>query len=442
MLKRLFIIFLFIAASSLLSHSRPPLLFSPESLDRKSFEGIGEPDPKRQESFPTYWGASALTQEDREVQGLKVTIFSLEGGAWIQHKKVKLGANRIEVYGKEAYKAYLKNGVHVEDQENGTTLRAGVGEYDKYSEMVYIRERPRLYFRDKTGKQTVISAVTIERELSTKVTKFKGGVIVSHPEITIFCSEAVFKESEHTISTDPNPILLSKNRYLTGQRLTFYTNESRIVLEEKNVLFQTAIETKKDQEGKEANETVLTILKGDKIDSGPNQENERTVRLSGNATVLRKDLKITADAIESVGGDSRIIKAKQNIKVHDRENRLLLSGHIFEFFRQEDYLHLREEAKMEFLDKDSSNVTSTVFAQEFERFTDKKETVIRGDIRIKAKNTDALGEYATYYENDESIILEGNPRIDRAGKLLRAGKIVFYPREGRSILTEGVHLGN
>lgn len=443
-MKRILVLFylLFLFYSPVGSHSRPPLLFSAETLDPKSFQGIGEADPKRKESFPTFWGANALTQEDREVQGLKVTIFSLEGGAWIQHKKVKLGANRIEVFGKEAYKAFLKNGVHIEDQENGTVMRAGVGEYDKYSEMVYIKERPRLSFRDKTGKTTVISAKQIDRELNTKITKLHGGVIVNHPEVTIFCAEAVFKESEHLITTDPNPILISKNRYLSGKKLSFYTNESRILLEENTVLFQSSEETKKDPEGNEKKQAVLTILKGDRIESRPNEENDRTVLISGNATVLRKDMKITSDNIESVGKDSRIIKARKNIKVHDRENNLLLSGNVFDYFRNENYLHLTDEGKMEFLDKNSDQVTSTITAQEFERFLDQKETVIRGNIWIKSKSTEAQGEYATYFENDESVLLEGNPRINRSGKILRAGKIVFYPREGRSILTEGVHLGN
>ncbi|PJZ49638.1 LptA/OstA family protein [Leptospira saintgironsiae] len=443
-MKRILVLFylLFLFTAPARSHSRPPLLFSAETLDPKSFQGIGEADPKRKESFPTFWGANALTQEDREVQGLKVTIFSLEGGAWIQHKKVKLGANRIEVFGKEAYKAFLKNGVHIEDQENGTVMRAGVGEYDKYSEMVYIKERPRLSFRDKTGKITVISAKQIDRELNTKITKLHGGVIVNHPEVTIFCAEAIFKESEHLITTDPNPILISKNRYLSGKKLSFYTNESRIILEENTVLFQSSEETKKDPEGNEKKQTVLTILKGDKIESRPNEENDRTVLISGNATVLRKDMKITSDNIESVGKDSRIIKARKNIKVHDRENNLLLSGNVFDYFRNENYLHLTDEGTMEFLDKNSNQVTSTITAQEFERFLDQKETVIRGNIWIKSKSTEAQGEYATYFENDESVLLEGNPRINRSGKILRAGKIVFYPREGRSILTEGVHLGN
>ncbi|TGJ99125.1 hypothetical protein EHO59_14695 [Leptospira semungkisensis] len=432
----------FILHSTSEPHTRPPLLFSSEDLQPKTFQGVGESDPKRNESFPTYWGGNALTQEDREVQGLKVTIFSLEGGAWIQHKKVKLGANRIEVFGKEAYKAFLKNGVQIEDHENGTVLKAGIGEYDKYEEIVHIRERPRLYFRDKTGKNTVISATTIDRQLATKTTRLHGGVIISHPEITIFCAEAVFRESEQLITTDPNPILISKNRYLTGQKLAFYTNESKIILDEKTVLFQSSLETKKDQEGKESKETVITILKGDKIVSSPNENNERSVLVTGNATVLRKDLKITSNTLESIGSDSSIIKARKNIRVHDRENNLVLTGHTFDYFRKEEYMHLTEEGKMEFLERNSDKVTSTVTAQEFERFLDKKETVIRGDIRIKAKSTDAMGEYATYHEDEESMLLEGNPRIDRSGKILRAGKIVFYPREGRSILTEGVHLGN
>lgn len=105
-------------------------------------------------------------------------------------------------------------------------------------------------------------------------------------------------------------------------------------------------------------------------------------------------------------------------------------------------MHVTDDGKMEFLDSKSGAVTTTMTAQEFERFLDKDETVIRGNVFIKAKGSQAMGEYATYYEKDETIYLEGNPRIDRSGKILRAGKILFYPREGRAILTEGVHLGN
>ncbi|EQA43342.1 lipopolysaccharide transport system LptA/LptD domain protein [Leptospira broomii serovar Hurstbridge str. 5399] len=435
-------IFALLFVDDLFPHIRPPLLFSPESLERKPIQGIGESDPTKKESFPTYWGGSTLTQEDKQIQGLKVTTFTLEGGAWIQHKKVKLSANRIEVIGKEAYKAFLKYGVEVDDQENGTTLKAGTGEYDKYAEIVIIKDRPRLFFKDKTGKTTIIAAQTIERQLSTKITKLIGGVIITHPDVTILCKEALFKESENVITTDPNPFLLSKDRYLTGTKLSFYTSENRILLEQNTVLFQTSYEKRQTEEGKETTEKVITILKGDRLESSNDENKERVISLKGNSTIFRKNVKITADVLESLGTDSHTIRGRRNVRIHDRENYLILSGNVLDYFRKEEYMHVTDDGKMEFLDSKSGAVTTTMTAQEFERFLDKDETVIRGNVFIKAKGSQAMGEYATYYEKDETIYLEGNPRIDRSGKILRAGKILFYPREGRAILTEGVHLGN
>ncbi|PJZ69529.1 hypothetical protein CH373_16435 [Leptospira perolatii] len=437
-----FVIFLVVSDSS--SHVRPPLLFSPDTLERKPVTGIGEPDPTRKESFPTFWGGNALTQEDRLYQGLKVTVFTLEGGAWIQHKKVRLSANTIEVIGKEAYKGYLKYGVTVQDQENGTTLRAGSGDYDKYEETVIIKDRPRLFFKDKNAKTTIIYAQTIERQLNTKITKLKGGVTVSHPEVTIFCKEATFNESEEVITTDQNPFLLSKDRYLTGRNLSFYTSDNRIVLDSKTILIQGSTEsvTSEGEEGKSKEKRIITILQGDNLENSIGESGERSTVLKGNASVLRENLKINANKLESIGADGHTIKGRDSIKIEDRENHLVLTGNILDFFRKENYLHLTDNGKMEFLDAKSGEVTTTILAQEFERFLDRDETVIRGNITIQGKGTQAQGEYATYYEKEETVHLEGNPRMERNGRILRAGKILFYPREGRAILTEGVHLGN
>ncbi len=50
-------------------------------------------------------------------------------------------------------------------------------------------------------------------------------------------------------------------------------------------------------------------------------------------------------------------------------------------------------------------------AVEFERFMDKNETVIRGNVFMEGKDSSATGEYATYFEKEEKVYLEGNPTL-------------------------------
>ncbi|MDV6236972.1 LptA/OstA family protein [Leptospira ellisii] len=426
---------------------KPPFPIGNETADRKF--GTIPDNPEKKETgpnFPTLWGGSALTQEDKTVSGLKVTTFSLEGGAWIQHKKVKLSANQIEVYGKDAFKGFLRGGVFVQDGDNGVTLKAGTGEYDKFEEKIYIKDRPRLFHTDKSGAKTVISATFIERNLAKKTTILKENVVIAHPQITILCKEAVFEEEEDTITTDPDPILIAKDRYLTGKQLTFHTNENKVELSGDSVLFQNYTDTEK-VENKDSNGTEektkrevrrIAILKGDKLISDKDESGETRVGLYGNAKIFRHMTKMEAEKMISYGKNSSKIEARNGITIHDRENRMILSGNVLDYYKNEQYIHLTDSGKIDFLDKNSENVTSTMTAVEFERFMDKNETVIRGNVLIEGKDSSATGEYATYFEKEEKVYLEGNPTLRKNGRDIHAGRIIFFPREGRALLTDGI----
>lgn len=430
---------------------KPPIPIGSETADRKFVNVLPENQEKKNTTpnFPTLWGGSSLTQEDKTIGGLKVTAFILEGGAWIQHKKVKLSANQIEVLGKDAFKGYLRGGVVVQDGDNGVTLRAGTGEYDKFEEKVFIKDRPRLFHTDKNGVKTVISATFIERNLAKKTTLLKENVIIAHPQITILCKEAVFDEDSDKITTDPDPILIAKDRYLTGKELTFYTNSNKVELTGESILFQNYTETetvenkdKKDSPGAEEKikreVTRVAILKGDKIVSDKDETGETRVGLYGNATFYRRNLKMNAEKLVSYGKNSSKIEARNQITVHDRENRLILSGNILDYFKNDQYIHLTDSGKIDFLDKKTDAVTSTMTAVEFERFMDKNETVIRGNVLIEGKDSSATGEYATYFEKEEKVYLEGNPMLRKNGRDIHAGRIIFFPREGRALLTDGI----
>ncbi|EKR66404.1 OstA-like protein [Leptospira weilii str. 2006001853] len=430
---------------------KPPLLVGSDTADRK-FVNIPPENPEKKDAtsnFPTFWGGSSLTQEDKTVSGLKVTVFILDGGAWIQHKKVKLSANQIEIYGKDAFKGFLRGGVVVQDGDNGVTLRAGTGEYDKLEEKVTIKNRPRLFHTDKSGVKTVISATFIERNLAKKTTLLKENVIIAHPQITILCKQALFEEDSDKIVTDPDPILIAKDRYLTGKQLTFYTNINKVELAGESILFQNYTEKevveKKDspntKEKIKKEVTRVAIFKGDQLVSDKDEGGETRVGLYGNATIYRGNLKMNAEKLVSYGKNSSKIEARNQITVHDRENALILSGNVLDYFENDQYIHLTDSGKIDFLDKKTNEVTSTMTAIEFERFMDKNETVIRGNVLVEGKDSFATGEYATYFEKEEKVFLEGNPILRKNGRDIHAGRIIFFPREGRALLTDGIDPG-
>ncbi|MBE8416219.1 LptA/OstA family protein, partial [Leptospira borgpetersenii] len=312
----------------------------------------------------------------------------------------------------------------------------GTGEYDKLEEKVTIKNRPRLFHTDKSGVKTVISATFIERNLAKKTTLLKENVIIAHPQITILCKQALFEEDSDKIVTDPDPILIAKDRYLTGKQLTFYTNINKVELAGESILFQNYTEEKIKKEV-----TKVAIFKGDQLVSDKDESGETRVGLYGDATIYRGNLKMNAEKLVSYGKNSSKIEARNQITVHDRENALILSGNVLDYFENDQYIHLTDSGKIDFLDKKTDEVTSTMTAVEFERFMDKNETVIRGNVLIEGKDSSATGEYATYFEKEEKVFLEGNPILRKNGRDIHAGRIIFFPREGRALLTDGIDPG-
>ena len=164
-----------------------PLLVSPLTISDTSNINydFDKGQKKNSKKIPTSWGANTLSQETKQVEGIDVTAYSLSGGAWILHKTVKLSASSIEILGEDAYKGYLKGQTKVEDPENGITLTAGKGTYDKAAETILLDGRPTLIFKDKEQKITKITAPYLKRYIAENKTVFEGGAIIENGEYTI-----------------------------------------------------------------------------------------------------------------------------------------------------------------------------------------------------------------------------------------------------------------
>jgi lipopolysaccharide export system protein LptA len=257
-----------------------------------------------------------------------MTVYSLSGGAWIYHKKVKLSSNTLEIIGEEAYKGFLKGQTKVEDPENGIMLTAGKGIYDKAAETVVLEGRPTLYFTDKEKKVTKITSPYLKRYLSENKTVFEGGAIVENGEYTIYSDSAVFLEKDESLLMENYPFIFGKDTFLTGEKVTYSNSSKNTVLENDTILLKLGYENqrKKKTLKKESKEVAvnndkseeseintdekvkkISLFTGEKMIYQTGDDETRYVGMFGNAKMIRDDFEFTGSYIKAFGKEYRNI---------------------------------------------------------------------------------------------------------------------------------------
>ncbi|MBE7411303.1 MAG: hypothetical protein L6Q54_00960 [Leptospiraceae bacterium] len=447
---------------------RPPILKSPLEINprKKNESFIQNIEKTKKKTIPTSWGGSELTQEEKEENGIKVTTYSLKGGAWILHDKVKLSSLSIEIIGEDAVHGFLKGGVKVEDTESKSVLYAGKGVYDKYGEIVTLDERPQILTRGKNKEVTKVTSPYIRRYLADSRSAMEKGVILENKEYTILGESAVMYEKEDRVVMDDYPYIFGKNKFMSATKMYYDSEKKDIVLENEAMIVQSSMEKKKkkpkedkeenvennstsskdtknssteNSEEEDATVKVTSIFIGDKIISHSGSDLERYTGMFGNAKFIRPDNEFQAAYIKAFGKDNEKVEARDGVTMTDFENNVRLSGNLLEYDKPSDYAHVTEDAKIEFLSKETQDVNSTLTAVEIEKFSDKKEIVARGEVTITTEDSISKGEFATYFEEEEKIYLEGNPTLTRGGKTIQCGKIVVYPNENKVYISEVVN---
>jgi lipopolysaccharide export system protein LptA len=456
--KFLILTLLLIPFFAVIAVIQPPILIGPEDIFLKPNTIFFPDESKKKSPIPTRWGGNSLTQMEKTFEGFPMTVFVLGGGAWIYHNKVRLSSSEIEIIGEDAIRADLKGRVQVEDQENGSSLSASKGYYDKLSSKITLEGRPRLVYTSTDRKKTYISAEKIVRYIDEGRTVLEGKVYVISEEYSVIGEDAVYSDSDKTLILAGRPFLFGENRFLTGESLSYNTESGEVALDGKAIFLQTSFEEEKDSEEssgglkfgkskkketestpKEKKEAIKTTYSfADKM-LRSSKGSEPYTGLVGNASIIREDIEFYAEEIKSYGSDGEKLVAKTNVKIWDVENHTSMTGDLLEYFKERKYSHITGKPKIEVWDKEDTKVSTTITAVEIERFEEKKEMVTRGNVVIESETSIAKGEYATYYEVEEKIVLEGDPTLERDGKILNSGKIIIYPQEDRVILSEGLN---
>jgi lipopolysaccharide export system protein LptA len=421
---------------------RPPLLLPPIQIietDKKIVINIESKD-SGVNKIPTSWGGGALIQEEKEFQGFPVTAYSLSEGAWILHRKIKLSANLIEIIGSDAVSGTLNGNVRVEDSENKITLTAQKGLYDKLKETIILDGRPTLFYYNSEKKLTKLTAPKILRYMSEDRISLIGGVILQDPDYTILCESATYFEKAAELKMDNNPFIFGNNIFLTGN-IAVYNNNSKITkLEGNTIIVRRSSDEKSNQETQKKEDQKISYFAGNKLEVFSKVSNrEERIELTGDSKVIQEDYQFSGDNLSAFGINYKNLKSNDDFIFFDKKSNIKIFGKLFEHIEEKGYTHITEDPKIEFMNK-SGEVSSTLTTVELERFDDRKEIVARGNVQILSESGIIRGQFATYFEEEKKILVNGNPSIERDGSKISCGLIIIYPDTNRILLSDG--LGN
>ncbi len=431
---------------ALYSNSRPPLLVPPITVyeSGKNIPNLPADRTGRAGKIPTSWGGGALIQEDKVFQGFPGTAFSLTEGAWIQHRNIRLTSSHIEIIGSDALVGLLKGSVKVEDKENKVTLTSEKGVYDKLQETVILEGRPTLFYFNANSKLTKLIAGRIVRYLKESKISLEGSVIVQDPDYTIICDSAVYNEKEGLLELENQPFIFGSDTFLTAKS-GGYNNQTKITyLKENTVLVKITKEVVTNNDANsssvESNQEkkILTLFSGELLESiSKNKDREQKIKLNGNSTVSREDYLFKGNILTAFGENYKNLESNEDFTFLDLKSNIRIKGSLFEHNELNGYTHITKDPIIEFLNSEGQ-ITSTLSTVEIERFSDKNEIVARGNVLIDSENGKIRGQYATYYEKEKVIHVEGNPSIEREGSKIYCGMIIIYPDSNRIIMSEGI----
>ena len=421
---------------------RPPLLLPPIQIidtDKKIVINT-ESKVSGGNKIPTSWGGGALIQEEKEFQGFPVTAYSLSEGAWILHRKIKLSANLIEIIGSDAVSGTLKGNVRVEDSENKITLTAQKGLYDKLKETIILDGRPTLFYFNSENKLTKLTAPKILRYMSEDRISLVGGVILQDPDYIILCESATYFEKAAELRMDDNPLIFGNNIFLTGNEAVYDNNSKITKLEGSTIIVRRSSDEKTNQESEKKEDLKVSYFAGNKLEVFSKLSNrEERIELTGDSKVIQEDYQFSGNNLSAFGINYKNLKSNDDFIFFDKKSNIKIFGKLFEHIEEKGYTHITEDPKIEFMNK-SGEVSSTLTTVELERFDDRKEIVARGDVQILSESGIIRGQFATYYEEEKKILVNGNPSIERDGSKISCGLIIIYPDTNRILLSDG--LGN
>lgn len=426
-------------------------------------ESVAETRPDRLgRAVTTVFSGYELIREVVEKDGLEVTRLTIRGAASIRHDQVLIQADRMVI--EDGRYGRLDGAVRFTDRKSGARLFAARAEYFRDEQRAVLSGEPYIITRAGDQGATLVSCRGIVRDLAARTTTLDGDVRVHQDSFSMNGDRAVFTDEDRTLTVESNPLLFGRNVFLTGDRLVYETADRRIKLDGRVIYMSLTSPARRDEapagapdleqfareggrsaepadaeaaeEDAAANDVDLpsTLSGASLVHEFPREGLART-SMRGDVLLTRGEaLRLAAPEITAYGRDFALLHVDQGVEMLDRERGVQVRARVLDFDRKEELLRLEGEPEIAFLDRQTAEPRATLRGAVIERDFRSGSTLAWGQVEIERDAYRAVGEMASYYEDQGVIILEGNPGLRGAGNGVYAEKILFYPEKNRILL--------
>lgn len=260
---------------------------------------------------------------------------------------------------------------------------------------------------------------TVHRDISAS-----GQVVVTDAEGGTLHTQSLNWQAKEKILSTPDTFIFTKEGLtVTGRGVTVDQQAEKLKIEQD-------LKAEKEKE-------PLTITAKEALWN----KKEQTVFLKGEVKIVHKETIINADLVEGYGELDNLEKiiGRGKVKIVDTRDETTISGRYLEYLQATEYTLITAD-KGERVKLEVKSDTITVTAAKMERYLKEKRSVATGEVEIKGEDLSAFCGRATYYEDEEKIVLEGDPRLIqiKEGNRFQGEQIIYYPEDERIKIIGGV----
>lgn len=193
---------------------------------RAGLDKTGKPE---KEPGPAFITADALVYSTPD-KGEPVT--ELTGNVIFTRDAFALKSPHLVATGRDFNSVRTEEGADMRDEEQGFHATAGIMNYDRKAEKLYLEKEPKMEFLDKEKHevQGTLTSAVIERDFKTKETIARGDVVIDRKTYSAAGEIATYRESEGVIQLEGDPSLKRGAGRVRCERILIYPDKNRLLM--------------------------------------------------------------------------------------------------------------------------------------------------------------------------------------------------------------------
>lgn len=430
-----------------------------------------KPDKKGRRVSTAFSGYELIREVIEDDLGITTVRITIRGNATIRHENVLITANRMVI--EDGSRGKLEGGVRIYDRSSGLRVYAARADYDRDEQIIHLSGRPYLTVKQGRNKPTLVTCTKITRDLEAKESVLDGDVRIHHDGWSILGDRGVYYDEESRVVLEANPFLFGRAQFLSGDRLIYEVEDRRVLLDGQVTFLSrsadgprgisennseagdpaelTGLEEYVRRGGSVSSDTAdssagidgedepkivpVTAMTAERIIHHFPTDEEASTEVTGEVLMTRGDaLEIRTPHLVALGQDFHTIHTEQGVEMRDLSQNMFVRADVMDYQKDEELLRLEGDPEIEFYKKGTDEVEATLRGAVIQRDFAAESTSAWGGVEIERENYLATGEIATFYEDADVIVLEGDPGLKDGASFVRCEKILFYPEKNRILL--------